>query len=48
MGVRGDLERFKLLTGAIAGMLGGALHGTTTIPERWLKKKELHVVMHAR
>jgi len=31
-------------TGAIAGMLGGALYGMATIPERWLEKLELHVV----
>jgi ADP-ribosyl-[dinitrogen reductase] hydrolase len=31
-------------TGAIAGMLGGALYGTAEIPERWLAKLELHVV----
>ncbi len=31
-------------TGAIAGMLGGALYGLEAIPERWLSKLELHVV----
>jgi len=31
-------------TGAIAGMLGGALYGLDVIPERWLAKLELHVV----
>ena len=31
-------------TGAIAGMLGGALYGVKAIPERWLEKLELHVV----
>jgi ADP-ribosyl-[dinitrogen reductase] hydrolase len=31
-------------TGAIAGMLGGALYGLEAIPERWLEKLELHVV----
>jgi ADP-ribosyl-[dinitrogen reductase] hydrolase len=31
-------------TGAIAGMLGGALYGLGAIPERWLEKLELHVV----
>lgn len=31
-------------TGAIAGMLGGALYGVDAIPERWLEKLELHVV----
>jgi ADP-ribosyl-[dinitrogen reductase] hydrolase len=31
-------------TGAIAGMLGGALYGLNEIPERWLEKLELHVV----
>jgi len=31
-------------TGAIAGMLGGALYGLDAIPERWLKKLELQVV----
>ena len=30
-------------TGAIAGMLGGALYGLDAIPERWLKKLELQV-----
>lgn len=31
-------------TGAIAGMLGGALYGLEAIPQRWLEKLELHVV----
>lgn len=31
-------------TGAIVGMLGGALYGLVAIPERWLEKLELHVV----
>lgn len=31
-------------TGAIAGMLGGALYGVKAIPERWLEKLELHVL----
>ena len=30
-------------TGAIAGILGGALYGTAAIPERWLEKLELQV-----
>ena len=31
-------------TGAIAGMLGGALYGASNIPQRWLDKLELHVL----
>ncbi|HEY6093781.1 MAG TPA: ADP-ribosyl-[dinitrogen reductase] hydrolase [Gallionellaceae bacterium] len=31
-------------TGAIAGMLGGALYGLEAIPTRWLERLELHVV----
>ncbi len=31
-------------TGAIAGMLGGALYGASAIPTRWLDKLEPHVV----
>jgi ADP-ribosyl-[dinitrogen reductase] hydrolase len=31
-------------TGAIAGMLGGALYGLEAIPQRWLERLELHVV----
>jgi ADP-ribosyl-[dinitrogen reductase] hydrolase len=31
-------------TGAIAGMLGGALYGASAIPARWVNKLEPHVV----
>jgi ADP-ribosyl-[dinitrogen reductase] hydrolase len=31
-------------TGAIAGMLGGALYGASNIPQRWLDKLDLHVI----
>lgn len=31
-------------TGAIAGMLGGALYGMSAIPKRWLDKLDPHVV----
>lgn len=31
-------------TGAIAGMLGGALYGANAIPKRWVNKLEPHVV----
>jgi len=31
-------------TGAIAGMLGGALYGASAIPKRWISKLEPHVV----
>lgn len=31
-------------TGAIVGMLGGALYGLEAIPQRWLERLELHVV----
>ncbi len=35
-------------TGAIAGMLGGALYGASAIPSRWLEKLEPHVVNKIR
>ncbi|HMC12875.1 MAG TPA: ADP-ribosyl-[dinitrogen reductase] hydrolase [Gallionellaceae bacterium] len=35
-------------TGAIAGMLGGALYGVGAIPARWLDKLEQHVVSEIR
>jgi ADP-ribosyl-[dinitrogen reductase] hydrolase len=35
-------------TGAIAGMLGGALYGAQAIPQRWLDKLEPHVVAEIR
>lgn len=31
-------------TGAIAGMLGGALYGMSAIPKRWLDKLDPHVI----
>ena len=31
-------------TGAIAGMLGGALYGASAIPKRWVNKLETKVV----
>ena len=31
-------------TGAIAGMLGGALYGASAIPKRWLNKLDMKVV----
>jgi ADP-ribosyl-[dinitrogen reductase] hydrolase len=31
-------------TGAIAGMLGGALYGASAIPKRWVSKLEPHVI----
>jgi ADP-ribosyl-[dinitrogen reductase] hydrolase len=35
-------------TGAIAGMLGGALYGAGAIPKRWLNKLEIKVVSEIR
>jgi ADP-ribosyl-[dinitrogen reductase] hydrolase len=35
-------------TGAIAGMLGGALYGAQAIPKRWLNKLEPRIVMEIR
>lgn len=35
-------------TGAITGMLGGALYGAAAIPARWLDKLEPHVVSEIR
>jgi ADP-ribosyl-[dinitrogen reductase] hydrolase len=31
-------------TGALAGMLAGALYGADAIPKRWLDKLDYHVV----
>ena len=35
-------------TGAIAGMLGGALYGVEAIPKRWIAKLDAHIVAEIR
>ena len=35
-------------TGAIAGMLGGALYGMSAIPKRWLDKLDPQVISEIR